>query len=301
MTSPVISIVLPTFNGSRYLAESIESCLAQTFTEWELIIVDDASDDSTPQIIDRYVALDSRIRSVRHSTNRKLPAALNTGFAQARGSYFTWTSDDNLYKPTALENMYNTLMLHAGAGGVYASYDVIDEHGVSLSSVKAVDQSSLVFGNYAGPCFLYLRSVAEQVGAYDENLFLVEDYDFWLRVSHTYRMVPLMESLYLYRTHSMSLTVLKERHISKLHALVLVRNLPEIHWISRKQQLAGWLTAAALFVQVKDWRMALLAVARAFMAAPVMTMHFLVKMKLNDRSVLNELMDSSPPCVRSSQ
>src|SRR5690606_22425727 len=100
--SPFVSIVLPTYNGARYLAQSIESCINQTYTQWELIIVDDASTDDTPAIISHYVQLDSRIRTVRHSTNRKLPAALNTGFDMARGEYFTWTSDDNYYRPEAL-------------------------------------------------------------------------------------------------------------------------------------------------------------------------------------------------------
>lgn len=72
-TQRLVSIVLPTHNGSRYLDESIRSCLDQTYANWELIIVDDHSADLTPEIIARYESLDSRIRSVRHATNRKLP------------------------------------------------------------------------------------------------------------------------------------------------------------------------------------------------------------------------------------
>src|SRR5688572_20908989 len=101
----MVSIVLPTFNGSRYLAESIESCLAQTYRAWELIIVDDCSTDETPSIIKSFEARDSRIRSIRNQKNLKLPGSLNAGFAEAKGALFTWTSDDNLYRPNALEVM----------------------------------------------------------------------------------------------------------------------------------------------------------------------------------------------------
>ena len=89
--NPLVSIVLPTHNGARYLEQAVQSCLDQTYRNWELIIVDDASTDETPALIARLVAADSRIRSIRNEVNQKLPGALNTGFAQARGEYLTWT------------------------------------------------------------------------------------------------------------------------------------------------------------------------------------------------------------------
>ena len=106
---PLVSIVLPTYNGYRFLEKSICSILNQSHSNWELIIVDDASTDESPEIIDKYVLADKRIRSIRHETNRKIPAALNTGFTQAEGVYLTWTSDDNCYKPDALVNMVDYL------------------------------------------------------------------------------------------------------------------------------------------------------------------------------------------------
>ncbi|MDU0457377.1 MAG: glycosyltransferase family 2 protein [Geobacteraceae bacterium] len=289
MALPVISIVLPTFNGSRYLEESVESCLNQSFTNWELIIVDDASNDSTPQIIDKYIAKDCRIRSVRHVSNRKLPAALNTGFNLARGTYFTWTSDDNCYKPNALEVMITALSKDVTAAGVYAAYELIDEHGKWLASESAVDQKHLVLGNFVGPCFLYSRSIAEKIGCYDEELFLVEDYDYWLRVSRSNRMIPLKDSLYIYRTHSRSLTALKQREISKLHAVLLIRNLPCIKWLSPKQMLAGWLSVASILVQESEWKLAITTFVKAFKISPVLSFYYLIKIKLSDRSVLSEL------------
>ena len=95
----LVSIVLPVYNGARFLAEAIQSCLAQTYPHWELIVVDDCSTDDSPQIVAGFAADDARIRVIRHAHNRKLPGALNTGFDAARGEYLTWTSDDNLLPP----------------------------------------------------------------------------------------------------------------------------------------------------------------------------------------------------------
>ena len=99
---PLVSIVLPVYNGEKYLRESLDSILAQTMEDWELIAVDDCSKDATPQILADYAASDSRIRVMRNAENQRLPRSLNIGFAEARGEFLTWTSDDNAYAPEAL-------------------------------------------------------------------------------------------------------------------------------------------------------------------------------------------------------
>ena len=80
---PEISIVLPTYNGEKYLKQSIESILGQTYTDWELIVVNDCSTDSTQEIIDFYRKKDTRIRTIFNYTNQKLPESLNIGFREA--------------------------------------------------------------------------------------------------------------------------------------------------------------------------------------------------------------------------
>src|SRR5260370_31743679 len=129
---PLVSIVLPTYNGSRYLAESIQSCIDQTYLNWELIIVDDASTDDTPAIIDRYVSHDPRISSVRHDANRRIPGGLKTGFARSRGEYLTWTSDDNLYEPDALERMVRYLDAEPAMGMVHCDEKTMPQDGQTI-------------------------------------------------------------------------------------------------------------------------------------------------------------------------
>lgn len=253
---PLISIVLPTYNGSRYLDQSVQSCLDQTYTHWELIIVDDASTDDTPQRIAQYVARDRRIRAIRHPTNRKLPAALNTGFAHARGEYLTWTSDDNLYCAEALARMLHFLESHPTVDIVYSDYTLIDETGQTLRSVAVQERDWLLRGNYVGPCFLYRRKVQEKVGDYAQDLFLAEDYEFWLRASMFFEMRPLHENLYLYRLHSASLsTTMGKRQIEIGTGKALIRHLPQLAWADTVAKCKTYMILAKKAFRRRDWGM----------------------------------------------
>ncbi len=118
MNTPTVSIVLPCYNGARFLAASLDSILAQTFTDWELIIVNDHSTDASPQIANQYAARDPRIRVIHNETNLKLPASLNVGFGAARAPYLTWTSDDNMAKPDWLSTLVEYLNAHRHRHGL---------------------------------------------------------------------------------------------------------------------------------------------------------------------------------------
>ena len=213
-SNPVISIVLPVYNGQRYVKDSIASCLNQTLTDFELIIVDDCSQDRTPAIVDEFAQMDTRVKVIRNKQNRKLPASLNVGFTQARGSYHTWTSDDNVYAPTALEEMLSYLQTHQHIDAVYCDYVKIDERTGQTREwiVKEIDYIGR--GNPVGACFMYKSEVFDKLNGYDEQLFCVEDYDFWLRAYRSgFRFSPLRKKLYAYRCHENSLTETKREQI----------------------------------------------------------------------------------------
>jgi glycosyltransferase involved in cell wall biosynthesis len=206
-SEPLVSIVLPVHNGMRYLDQAIRSCLEQTYGNWELIIVDDASTDDTPGLIARYERQDARIVSIRHEINRRLPGALNTGFARARGQLLTWTSDDNLYEPEALERMVGYLQDSPATGLVYCDERFIGPDGEDMGPYAKSGPEALARFNCVGACFLYRREVYEAVGEYDAQMILVEDYDYWLRVAHRFPVAHLRGiAPYRYRCHPGSLT-----------------------------------------------------------------------------------------------
>lgn len=209
-----ISVVLPTHNGSRYLDQAIESIVQQTFGDWELIVVDDASTDDTPSKIDAWCARDDRIQAVRLEENRKLPGALNEGFRHAAGDCFTWTSDDNWYAPEALARMHEILQSRPEVDAVYAACEEVDAAGTPIGQLRARPAEEIAAINCVGACFLYRREVDRALGGYREDLFLAEDYDFWLRAFLEFRLEPLDEILYFYRRHDQSLTERQARAVS---------------------------------------------------------------------------------------
>lgn len=204
---PEISIVLPTYNGAKYIKESIESILTQSFTDWELIIVNDCSTDNTPTIVESYATRDSRIRVIHNEQNLKLPASLNVGFREARGRYFTWTSDDNAYVEDALREMYLVLEKQEDVPMVVADMIAIDEQNNYVYDWQHYAKGRMAYNNAVGACFLYRREVVDKIGGYDEEAFLLEDYEYWYRVLiNCGDIVRIPEILYRYRIHSASLS-----------------------------------------------------------------------------------------------
>jgi glycosyltransferase involved in cell wall biosynthesis len=224
---PLVSIVLPTHNGAKYIKQAVESCLGQTYRNVELIIVDDASTDETHEIVSAFA--DPRITNIRNERNLKLPASLNVGFARARGEFLTWTSDDNYYASDAIGRMVAFLTANK-ADFVCCDYYRIDESTPSAPVVVARVNPQALDNNGVGPCFLYSRMVYAAIGAYDPDTLLLEDYDYWLRVRRRFQMHRLPETLYYYRLHEKSLTsqyYLQNEEGGIVFALVRIKNQVE--------------------------------------------------------------------------
>jgi glycosyltransferase involved in cell wall biosynthesis len=269
LDEPLISVVLPTFNGARHLTEAIDGCLKQTWTNWELIIVDDHSTDETPEIVARYAAADDRIRPVRHHKNRKLPAALNTGFALARGEYCSWTSDDNFYEPDALKKMATVLDRNEKFDIVYTAYGRIDERGRPSSTGALFRPEDLGYrGNVVTPCFLFRRRVYDFVGGYAENLFFAEDYFFWLCAAARFRFQPLSENLYRYREHSNSLTAQRTEAVRQVTLTALEKALDRIELSERFLRAGIMIHAAGLYLHFREPKRARRLFLSAFLTAP---------------------------------
>ena len=215
--TPIVSIVLPCYNGADFLAQSIDSVIGQTFTDWELILVNDCSSDNSLEIMQQYAEKDSRIRIINNENNLKLPGALNRGFREAKGKYLTWTSHDNRMAPSMLEEFVNYLDTNPGKGLVTACYAAFSlKTGEQLYEVHHPDpQLYLPLYNCVCYAFMYRREVLETVGDYDTSLFLVEDYDYWVRIWQKYPVGKIYKVLYFTGVGDDTLTLSRKKEIAE--------------------------------------------------------------------------------------
>lgn len=206
--NPRVSIILPVYNGAECVSNSIDSVLAQTYKDFELIVVNDCSTDNTWEILQEYAGRDSRVKAYTNEVNKKLPRTLNAGFEHATGEYLTWTSDDNMYRPEAIERMVKFLDDNSDCAMVYTDMTLVNELGDEIKEeIKvAAPAKGLRIGSVCGACFMYRSSVAKQVGEYNPDLFLAEDFDYWVRISEASTIMPLHENLYIYRLQPASLS-----------------------------------------------------------------------------------------------
>jgi len=221
MEGPLVSIVLPTFNRADILPVAIESCLGQTYRNIELIVVNDGSVDDTEKVVMGYVEMDGRVIYHRKE-NGKLPRALNYGFERSHGEFLTWTSDDNLYLPSGIEEMVRFLEDGKEFGMVYSDFYISDGGPMDYQTKYLEDSPELQHHNTVGACFLYRRSVYRVVGDYDADLELAEDYDYWLRVAKAFYIGHIPSPLYVYFTHKGSLY---NKHYYKVKIMSLLAKI----------------------------------------------------------------------------
>lgn len=200
-----VSIVLPTFNQAHYLPAALDSIIAQTYSDYELIVVNDGSTDNTAAVLSDY-----RLRHILiiEQENQGLPRALNAGFALARGEYLTWTSSDNIMLPNMLSVLAQALDEDPTVGLVYADFYLVDDNGCDLGRFDTVeyDPHWLLYTNLVHCCFLYRRECMDRVGGYDPDFIYGEDWEYWIRISQVYPMKRVPQALYRYRLHNASMT-----------------------------------------------------------------------------------------------
>src|SRR6056297_2974057 len=134
MKSPIVCIGIPVYNGQNFLSDAIESVLAQTMTEFQLIISDNASTDSTPEIAADYARRDKRIRHVRHPKNLGAAANFNYVLEASSSPYFAWLAHDDILAPEYLRECVVHLERHPAAVLAFAETDFIDAEGKTIAS-----------------------------------------------------------------------------------------------------------------------------------------------------------------------
>ncbi len=194
MSAPRVTLAIAAYNGERFLAEAIESCLAQDYADFELLIVDDASTDSTPAVIARY-ASDPRVRVVTHAENRGIAAAYNSIVEHARGELIARLGHDDVALPDRLSRQVAIFDAHPDTAVVHGDAVTIDASGRAVGEWRSgeFDQAALVQTlvrrhNYlVDPTTMIHRRVYEQVGGYDAAYPMCNDFDLWLRAAPRFR------------------------------------------------------------------------------------------------------------------
>jgi glycosyltransferase involved in cell wall biosynthesis len=275
----VVSIVIPCYRGERYLAEAIESCLAQTYRAIEIVVVNDASPDSCQAIAERFAQTDPRVRVVSRSQNGGVSRAFNDGFAAARGDYLTRLAQDDVFEPDTVERMVARLS-EAGpkAGLVYCDFTEIDDSGRTVrESIRTPPpEHVLVYGNRMGLCVMWTREVWRTVGGFDPDFDAAEDYEYWLRVTSRFGLVKCEGPPALrVRTHAaMGSFVFAEKQLVNTYRAIRAAYGTRLNfdrfWHERQLAWArAHLTAAHTFRDQGAFGKALAKVAQSFLDWPL--------------------------------
>jgi glycosyltransferase involved in cell wall biosynthesis len=221
---------MPIFNAAQYLAEAIESILAQTFAEFEFIIVDDGSNDTSLNIISQYATRDSRIRVISRA-NTGIAGACNDGIALARGEFLARMDADDISLPTRFALQVDFLDAHPSCVAVGASGWFMDPDGdvIGLLDSKTdhvAIMDVLAQGNGAAvphPVSMLRASAVRAVGGYQAEFSDTEDLDLFFRLARVGTLANLPARLLLYRQHLASANYSRARRTRKKVAAILQR------------------------------------------------------------------------------
>lgn len=220
-----VSVVMPVYNAEAYLKDAIESILNQTFTDFEFIIVDDASTDNSYKIIEEYSKKDIRIVVLVNEKNLGIAETRTKGTKYAKGKYIAVADADDISISTRLEKQYNYLEKINDCGVVGGFIELFDSDTDRILGVRKYyeDDANLrkrlfLYCPVAQPVCMIRREVFDTLGYYDPKYPPAEDLDLWFRIGTKYKFANIQEILVKYRVHENSATISK---IQTMEAMTL--------------------------------------------------------------------------------
>jgi glycosyltransferase involved in cell wall biosynthesis len=212
MKNPTISVILPVFNGERYLHSAINSILAQSFEDFELIIINDGSSDSSNLVIESFN--DSRVKKISHIKNKGLINTLNHGIKLAKGQYIARMDQDDISDPLRFEKQLNFLRSSNYIALVGSLYAAIDEQSKFISiAAQPIRSADIRFALTTQNCFghgsilIDKTRISKQLLLYPKDYEHAEDFALWVHLSsHKVEMYNLPEVLYSWRYHPSSIS-----------------------------------------------------------------------------------------------
>jgi glycosyltransferase involved in cell wall biosynthesis len=210
LENPTVSVVIPAFNRSTLVTQAVDSVLAQTYTDYEIIVVDDGSTDDTKAALAQY---GDRVRYI-YQENRGASAARNAGVRNAKGRYIAFLDSDDLWLPAKLEKQVAVLEECPDVALVYSNISYCDDGGrrtrnayrAHMFPTGYVPEEVLLWKAMCGhpPTWLIRRSCFDQIGYLDTSLAMSEDRDFSLRVAMKYKIHGIPEALTIVRQHTVT-------------------------------------------------------------------------------------------------
>ena len=235
--NPKVSIIIPTYNRAHFICESIDSALAQTFKDIEIIVVDDGSTDNTREVVGKY---GDQVQYIYQQDNVGPPGAMNIGIRNSKGEYYVILGDDDALMPDMLEKHVEVLDKDPNVAFVCAGTYFVDVNGEIYKTSKdgrTRERSfkSLLFSNFVWHLTAMVRrSISEEMGHFDENLQTTHDHDLWIRMSIKYPFEYTDASLAKFRRHpgnfSKTLGLHLEDHLAILNKPVVRERLTFLEW-----------------------------------------------------------------------
>jgi glycosyltransferase involved in cell wall biosynthesis len=296
ITGIEVAVVIPAYNASPYLAQTLQSVVDQTHRALEIIIVDDGSTDETASICRRFAAGDPRFRLLS-TANRGVAAARNVGIEASTSGYIAFLDADDVWHPTYVERMLSALHpLPDTWGAVYALHRFIDPEGYctksgsSLTARDSILARHLVFrfvGNGSG--FMVRRAVIDKIGGYDpryarQGIGGCEDFDFELRTAEHFKIETVPLGLVGYRIHSEAMSADKSRMARSLLAVseqCIARNPDLPVFVISCARASAHLYAFSKFASSKDWHSAATSLKHIYHHSPMLASAVLAKLILS--------------------
>jgi len=212
MSAPTVSVLMPAYNGEKYIGQAIESVLSQSFSDLELIVVDDGSVDDTMAIVERYMS-DSRLVCLESVGNKGVAAARNRALSHSNGRFISFLDQDDAWLPNKLEVQVKILEDNPDVAMVHSDVMVMDEVGFVVNrddylvSMDSVINVRNIFPELFARCdiqvltVLLRKSVLDNTGWFNEELAGVDDYELWLRIAKRYSVAHIKTALAMYRKH----------------------------------------------------------------------------------------------------
>lgn len=232
--NPKVSIVIPVYNGANYLAEAIDSALAQTYPNCEVLVINDGSTDNGAT---REVALSygDRIRYFEKE-NGGVASALNMGIREMTGEYFSWLSHDDLYYPNKIQRQIEWLEGKAARVILYSDYDIVNNKSEVIATRRIVSSNkhmllSLIMDEPVNGCTVLVpKECFDEVGGFNESLKTTQDYEFWFRSAQKYDYIHIPDLLIKSRIHESqgTQTISSHRDNENDYFIWAIKQLPVI-------------------------------------------------------------------------